>query len=160
MAEEDAVAEPPSGREDGGTAGSGRSEEPNGAPDESAHDVDSKPPRPDEDNDQEAGGTSTDGPKPGSTGAYRAPGSSASTRKRDKKKKCRGGGLDGEPAMSVEDLFVTISTVQVCTLYFQMYSELCIIATACSSTCIYTVMLPAACKDQDCSVQRQHASCV
>ena len=39
----------------------------------------------------------------------------APTRKRDKKKRGKGGGLDGNPAMSVEDLFVTISTVQVGT---------------------------------------------
>lgn len=117
MAEEDAVAESPPGREDVETAGSGRSEKPNTAPDDSPHDADNKPPRPAKGNDQEAEVDSTDGPKPGATGAYRAPGSSASTRKRDKKKKGRGGGPDGEPAMSVEDLFVTISTVQVPMAY-------------------------------------------
>lgn len=52
-------------------------------------------------------------------GAHRAPPGSAlsqasSRSRRDRKKKGRGGGVhDGEPAMSVEDLFVTISTVQV-----------------------------------------------
>lgn len=116
MNEEDAVAEPPSCREDVATAGSGSPEEEKGAPDESAHDVDSKPPRPAKEPDQEEDVASADVPRAGSAGVYRAPGSSASTRKREKKKKGRGGGLDGEPAMSVEDLFVTISTVQVCTL--------------------------------------------
>ncbi len=120
MAEEDAIDEPQSGREDVETAGSGRSEEPNGAPNASAHDVDTKPPRPAKEDDQEAEFTLADGPKPGATGAYRAPGSGASTRRRDKKKKGRGGGLDGEPAMSVEDLFVTISTVQVCMAYYSV----------------------------------------
>lgn len=54
----------------------------------------------------------------GSAHRARPPGSAlsqASSRtRRDKKKKGKGGGFhDGEPAMSVEDLFVTISTVQV-----------------------------------------------
>ena len=39
----------------------------------------------------------------------------APTRRRDKKKRGKGERLEGNPAMSVEDLFVTISTVQVGT---------------------------------------------
>lgn len=56
-----------------------------------------------------------DGSRAGSRaeGAAPAPGSAGtSSWKKEKKKKGRGG-ADGKPAMSIEDLFVTISTVQV-----------------------------------------------
>lgn len=56
---------------------------------------------------------------------------SSSRNKRDRKKKGRGGGVyDGEPAMSVEDLFVTISTVQVCTAATTVVWVLCTIMAA------------------------------
>lgn len=115
MSEEEVVSEPHDGREGVETAGSGRLEDPPGTADGSPHDEDSsKPPQAAIEPNPGTAIASSDAPGAGAdTPAPRA--CSSSTRKRDTKKKGRGGAADGEPAMSVEDLFVTISTVQVCS---------------------------------------------
>lgn len=118
MAEQVEVASAPddAGRENvetANSASSGRLQDQPGTADEPEHDVDeNKAPPSTRESDL--------GEKPASAGGDEggAPPSSAgaSTRRRDKKKKGKGGGAcGGEPAMSVEDLFVTISTVQVGT---------------------------------------------
>lgn len=117
MSEADAASEPDAGRDDVETAGSGGLEDPPGTADGSGHDADSgKPPSAGMASMPGTAAASTDGPR-ADTSETRAPRarSTSSTLKRDKKKKGRGGTADGEPAMSVEDLFVTISTVQVCS---------------------------------------------
>ena len=122
MSEEDAASDPDAGREDAETAGSGRLEDPPGTADGSGHDADSSNlPEAAVESAPGTAAASTDGPR-ADTADTRAPRarSTSSTRKRDKKKKGRGA-ADGEPAMSVEDLFVTISTVQVCMLCWSMY---------------------------------------
>lgn len=117
MSEEDAVSEPDAVREDVEPAGRGRQEVPPGTADEPGHDAGiSKPPQGAIESNPGTVTASSDGlrAEPSDTRAPRAR-STSSTRKRDKKKKGRGGVADGEPAMSVEDLFVTISTVQART---------------------------------------------
>lgn len=116
MSEEDAVAESDVGREDVETAGSERLEDPLGAADGPEHDGDSITPPHAAAEPNHRTATAADGPRATTSAdalASRAR-SASSTGKRDKKKKGRGGAAHGEPAMSVEDLFVTISTVQVC----------------------------------------------
>lgn len=113
MSEEDAVSEPDVGHQDVETAASGGLEDPPGTAEGSARDEDSiNPPQEAIEPNPGAAIASTNGGPSTDTRDPR-PRSPSSTRKRDRKKKGRS--ADGEPAMSVEDLFVTISTVQVCT---------------------------------------------
>ncbi|CAM9871796.1 unnamed protein product [Ectocarpus sp. 12 AP-2014] len=116
MAEQEVVSAPDdTGRENvetANSAGSGRLQDQPGTADEPEHDVDENK-APPSTRESEVGGKPTS--SRGDEGGAPPSSAGASTRRRDKKKgKGKGGGAcGGEPAMSVEDLFVTISTVQV-----------------------------------------------
>lgn len=119
MASEDVVSESYTPRDDAETPGSGREEDRSGPAHKSVHDkgIDEALPRAQESDGEETpaspdGARAWGGAAP-AQGAAAVPGSAGtSSWKKDKKKKGRGG-VDGKPAMSIEDLFVTISTVQV-----------------------------------------------